>query len=91
MSAKRLALLLDAAEARLSPGDWQGLWVFVALLEGQRSWFHVTTVTSIDCLVLPPADGPWWPLCEPWTTVESAGLPPLLRGVLSWKPPPGVP
>ena len=23
----------------------------------------------------------------PWTTVESAGLSPLLRGVLSWKPP----
>lgn len=47
MSAKRLALLLDAAEARLSPGDWQGLWVFVAFLEGRRSWFHVTAVTSI--------------------------------------------
>ena len=69
-------LLLDAAEARLSPGHWEGLWVFVAFLEGQRNWIYVTAVTSIACLVLPPADGPRWPRCAPWTTVESAGLPP---------------
>lgn len=91
MSAERLALLLDAEEARLSPGDWEGLWVFVAFLEGRGSRIYVTAVTSIACLVLHPADGPFWPLCAPWTTVESAGLPLLLRGVPSWKPPPEVP
>lgn len=46
------ALLLDAEETRLSPGDWEGLWVFVAFLEGQGSRVYVTAVTSIACLVL---------------------------------------